>query len=99
MWRGLFGNVPPGAITDDDNQHPSWQTGTDHGIANKVNSATVDGVPQGGTGSGSGGVESKGRREIVEHGDTKATAGDRGGTGDSEREAGVWVGWGGGCAF
>ncbi|CAM9904998.1 unnamed protein product [Scytosiphon promiscuus] len=107
-WPGVLGEVPPGVITADGDQHPSWQTTIDGHTANdkdrdedglddnhpsKMHSGRADGVPREGTGNGSGRSESKGRRKTVQHSDTQGMASN------SDREAGVWVGWGGGCAF
>lgn len=107
MWPDVLG-VPPSAITDA-GQHPSWQkTATDSRMAKnkdrdggssngdratRMNNGRVDGGHEKGGENGSGGAESKGRREMVYQGDTAGVASN------SEREASVWVGWGGGCAF
>lgn len=83
-WSNPFGGLANGA----NDRHPSW--------------SASGGVRE----RGSGGVESKAKGTSEGDGE-KAQQGGIGGTGDGgsvgscddEHEAGVWVGWGGGCAF
>lgn len=103
-----FGDSSLNAATSD--RHPSWSSsrGVTHSNSNdrdgdSSDSGRLDGVHVKGGWKGNGGVEStsspKGKCESAQQYGISGVDDDRFGEGDGEREAGVWVGWGGGCAF
>ncbi|CAN0200146.1 unnamed protein product [Ectocarpus sp. 8 AP-2014] len=98
-WSNPFGdlqlNAAAAAATA---PHPSWSTSSrvangDHDGGGSGWSSKADGVRVEGRGKTNKGVE------VAQQGGA-GSVGEKGGTGDEgEYEAGVWVGWGGGCAF
>lgn len=84
-WSNPFSDLNDNAPPN--TRHPSWSAPS----ANNNHGSSHD--QAGGGGRGNAGLE----RENAQQGG--AASADTGGVGDGEREAGVWVGWGGGCAF
>ncbi|CAM9928597.1 unnamed protein product [Ectocarpus fasciculatus] len=99
-WSNPFGHLQLNAAATDTPRHPSWSTSTR--VAN-----------EGGDGGGSGwsdkadGVRGEGRGKVIEgvevaqqgQGGADRVGENDGISDEGEYEAGVWVGWGGGCAF
>eukprot|EP00903_Cladosiphon_okamuranus_P019296 g17737.t1 len=86
-WSNPFGDL--NANVPANTRHRSW-------LAPSSNSNDGNRDDQGdGGGRGSGGVEG----ENAQRGGAVRVDTEGVGNGDFEREAGVWVGWGGGCAF
>ncbi|CAN0132862.1 unnamed protein product [Ectocarpus sp. 12 AP-2014] len=98
-WSNPFGDLQHNAATAAATApHPSWSTSSrvvngDRDGGGSGWSSKADGVGVEGRGKTNEGVE-------VEQGGAGSVVGENGGAGDEgEYEAGVWVGWGGGCAF
>ncbi|CAB1115685.1 unnamed protein product [Ectocarpus sp. CCAP 1310/34] len=100
-WSNPFGdlqlNAAAAAAAAATAPHPSWST------SSRVVNGDRDGGGSGWSSKADGvGVEGRGKTnegEEVEQGGAGGV-GENGGAGDEgEYEAGVWVGWGGGCAF
>ncbi|CBJ25889.1 hypothetical protein Esi_0017_0046 [Ectocarpus siliculosus] len=100
-WSNPFGDLQlnaAAAAAAATPPHPSWSTSSriangDRDGGGSGWSSKEDGVRVEGRGKTKAGVE------VAQQGDA-GSVGENGGTGDEgEYEAGVWVGWGGGCAF
>ncbi|CAN0321024.1 unnamed protein product [Ectocarpus sp. 6 AP-2014] len=99
-WSNPFGDLQlnAAAAATTTAPHPSWSTSSrvangDRDGGGSGWSSKADGVRVEGRGKTNEGVE------VAQQGGA-GSVGENGGTGDEgEYEAGVWVGWGGGCAF
>lgn len=94
-WTNPFGDLKVNSATSD--RHPSWSASRGN-----TNSNDRDGDESDGGQVASVHVSRaspKGERENAQQYGTGHIDGGKCGKGNGEREAGVWVGWGGGCAF
>lgn len=97
-WSNPFGDLQLNAAAAATARHPSWST------SSRVAKEDRDGGGSGWSGKADG-VRGEGRGKPNEGGEVAhqggaGSVGETGGTtNEGEYEAGVWVGWGGGCAF